>query len=206
MEILQFLARFYGEATINRFLLVAVAWIIWPGLMFAVGVIFESREVPLIKHQSKAFFPGDLTLGVMLVAFIGMYSHTGIDIPLVRSSLWWPIVAAVMVVVGWKIHLKDAANYPLRAAYSPTKIAHDVMGYFIIPTVLIGLGVPQIALLADKGMREANRMGWLAVAIAITLYLTCVALDVITYYDTDDIHARHPEDWQPIWKTHDRRK
>ena len=199
MNILRVLAAFYSEATVNRLLLVVVFWIIWPGLMFVIGLIFESREVPLIKHQSRAFFPGDLAFGVILVAIVSMYAKTGVDIPMVGSPYWWAPIATSIFVIGWRWRREDVANYPKRAVHSPTKIVHDIMGYFMIPTLLLGLAIPQICMF-DEGIFADTRMGWFVAAMAIVFYLFCVAMDFTRTVDTVDMNARHPEDWKPIWK------
>lgn len=206
MNLLDSLARFYGEGFLNRFLLLIVFWIIWPGLMFVVGIIGESREVPLIKRQSRAFFPGDLSIGLILVALISMYAKTGTtDIPMLTSPYWWLPLIVVVVVAGWRWRKGDVANYPERARRSPTKISHDIIGYFIAPIILIGLGIPQICMLDTEGVFTATRLGWLVVAMSLVLYLFCVALDIINYADLSDIYARHPDDWAPIWRTRHRK-
>ena len=205
MNLLTALASFYGESIWSKYLLVAVAWIIWPGLMFVVGAIFESRIVPIGKSQSKMFFPGDLAIGIMFVAFISMYDKTGARIPMVDSPYWWLPLATVLAVVALRVRRSDVLNYPLRAGKSPTKITHDIMGYFLSPLVLIGLGIPQLGMLEEEGIFAATRMGWFAVAMSAVLYLFCTALDAITFYDSSDIASRHPEDWVPIWRNRRRR-
>lgn len=200
MHILSFLANYYGEGILSRFVLVLVSWLVWPGLMFAVGLVFESRVVPIGKGQSKMFFPGDLAIGIILVGIISMYDKTGTYIPMVDSPYWWIVVVVVMAVVAIRARKGDAISYPPRAARSPTKITHDVMGYFLSPVLMIGLGIPQLGMLEEEGVFAATRLGWLAVAMGVVLYLFCTALDLITFYDSNDIASRHPEDWVPIWR------
>lgn len=200
MNFMSLLSSFYGESFENRFILLVIFWLIWPGLMFLVGFILESRLVPIGDSQSKMFFPGDLSLGVMLVAIIGMYTKTGVDdVPLIHEPHWW---LALVIIVGlsalW-LRNNEAPNYPGFAFRSPTKITHDIMGYFIIPFVLLGFGIPQLIML-KFGVFEAVRMNWFALALAIVFFLFCGAMDLLTFYDRKDIATRHPDDWQPIWR------
>lgn len=209
MYFLESLSAFYREAVINRFLMTIVAWIIWPGLMFFVGVVFESREVPLWKHQSKAFFPGDLSLSIMLVALIGMYAKTGVrGVAMVDSLYWWLIVIITMAIVAWILRKNDVANYPTRRAVcSPTKMTHDVMGYFIIPMLLAGLGMPQLVeMIIGDGVLDVTKNCWLAFTFAVAFFLTCVAVDFVNQPDTVDMNARHPSDWRPIWRNGNKKR
>ena len=88
----------------------------------------------------------------------------------------------------------DIANYPERSGNSPTKLTHDIVGYFIIPTVLIGLGLPKLPNLF------ADWQNWLVFLGAIIFYILCVAYDAKKGFTPEDVIARHPPDWQPIWR------
>lgn len=201
MHLLDVLARFYSEAVPNRFLLLAVVWILWPGLLFAVGVIFESREIPLINKQSRAFFPGELSFGVAIIGIISAYAKTGISIPVVNSPYWWLTLAAVVFLVGWRWRQSDTIKYPKRARNSPTKVLHDFVGYFLAPVLLIGLSIPQICMLDTEGIFDKTRESWFVIALCLVFYLFSIALDIINYTDSGDLYARYPHDWKPIWKT-----
>ena len=207
MYVLSLFSSFYGECFENRVLLLLVAWIVWPGLMFLVGVVFESRTVPIGGGQSKAFFPGDLSLGVGLVAMIGMYEKTGVNtVPLVDTLYWWLPLMGLIGLGALKLRQNEAPNYSRNAFVSPTKITHDIMGYFLFPFLLLGLGIPQLVMLREDGVFEATRTSWFVVAMAVVFYLACFALDLLTFYDRRDISSRHPDYWQPIWRKNNRRR
>ena len=87
----------------------------------------------------------------------------------------------------------DIANYPERSGNSPTKLTHDIVGYFIIPTVLTGLGLPKLPNLF------ADWQNWLVFIGAIVFYIICVAYDAKKGFTPEDVIPRHPPDWQPIW-------
>lgn len=197
--IIDTLTEFYAAASYNPFVMTLVFWLFWPGLMFAVGWIGESRLVPIGASQSIAFWPGDFALGVMVVALIGVHSHVEAD-SWGYSTYWWTIVVAVMLIVAWRLRAGDVINYPPRAGVSPTKITHDVVGYFLIPTTLVGLGVPQLFALPRAGIKE-TRYCWLMFVAGVVFYLACVAMDAVCSYSDADIAARHPADWAPIWQT-----
>ena len=201
MNFLSYLVSVYDHGVYGRIVLLMVAWLIWPGMMFLIGGVLESRLVPIGKSQSKMFFPGDLAIGIAIVAIISMYDKTGVDIPLVGSAYWWITLGVIMIVIALRLRRSDCLSYPKRSARSPSKIAHDLIGYYASPLVLIGLGIPQLAMLGEHGVFEATRMGWFVALMAAVLYLFCTALDIMTFYDSSDIALRHPEDWQPIWRT-----
>lgn len=177
-----------------------VSWLIWPGLMFLVGAIFESRLIPIGRGQSWAFIPGDFSLGVMATALLVMYTDTGKDIPLVGSACWWIPVIVVLGVIAVFWHRNDVSYYPPRAGRSPTKILHNFVGYFLFPVILVGLGVPQIVEAFVSGMSLSILRCWLIFVAALAFYLVCVLHDTFSAPTAKDIYRRHPDDWRPIWK------
>ena len=197
---MSFLAEFYRDGLLNRALMVMALWVIWPGAMLIVGVIFESRIVPLGKQQSRAFFPGDLSFAVMLVALFGMYAKNS-KVPLVDSWLYWAIAVLVVVTMAREMQASDVANYPARARTSPTKAIHDMIGYFVIPLLLVGFGLPQLLVVWKPEVLILSWPEWLVFAAGMGFYTLCVGVDSVKHYSQEDIYARHPYDWEPIWKT-----
>ena len=190
------LINFYIAAPINKFLMVGLFWLIWPGLMFLVGLVGESRLVPVWKHQSKVFIPGEFFLGTALVAELGMWK--------VRMSIWsddlgmWVIIISMVTLILFPaLRNRDVVNYPPRAIKSPTKITHDIVGYILIPIAMIGLGVPYIPLIF---MRD-NWANWVVFLASMVGYSVCVAIDCKNGFTPEDTQARHPSDWRPIWET-----
>ena len=182
----------------NKMGMLFVLWLIWPGTMFVVGFIGESRIVPIGERQSKAFFPGDLSLAVMFLALLSLHTRT------YQDAEWWgydPILVMVIVIamsgfatIGREIDLR---HYPTRAGYSPTKITHDLFGYWLIPSVLLILGLPQLVDLMTG--TEESLLSWVVFMAALLFYLLCVAMDFKKGTTVADINARHTENWHPIW-------
>ena len=202
MELLKSLVGFVSESPFNSVWTAVVLWSFWPGAMLLAGPIFESRIVPIGKHQSKAFMPGDLTLSIMFVSLLNIHERT------YQDKNWWgysPIlytgVFAIMALVALILRANDVANYPnKRSAMSPTKIMHDVVGYYFIPAVLAALGLPQLIDCIICGDIAQNLTSWLVFGTALFLYTACVIYDAIRPATAEDIKLRHPPNWKPIWR------
>lgn len=200
-NVIEGLVNFYSAAPLNKFCLLLGFWLFWPGLMFIVGAIGESRLVPIWEHQSRAFFPGDLSLGVMLVALLDLHASK------LESADWWGysvfwllIVVLAMASVASRIHLTDASHYSFRSRCSPTKVVHDIIGYWFIPTLLIFLGLPKLFEFVVQGYTANECISWAAFVAALAFYFMCIRWDSVLGHTEEDVTARHPPDWQPIWQ------
>ena len=173
-----------------------IAWlIVWPGGFFVIGIVFESRLIPLWKGQSKAFFPGDLALIVALVTIIGL------DVKVPRwaeTPLWGYFTMITVLMIAIIIRRNDISNYPARAGRSPTKIVHDIVGYFYIPWLMSMIGIPK---LIESPPWNKPTVGWVVFWLALLFYFGCVFYDVANPATPADIKIRHPENWQPLWRT-----
>ncbi|MBO7718253.1 hypothetical protein J6S37_02030 [Candidatus Saccharibacteria bacterium] len=195
-KIISFLADFYAAATINKYLMVVMFWIFWPGLFFVVAVIFESRKAPLWRHQAKAFIPGDFAFGVAFTALVGLHTTRSSD-DYCYNNIYWIILIMAFVVIFLLFGNQDSKSYPQRAAFSPTKVFHDVVGYFLIPVMLAGLGAKKLGDYFIVSRYGAEN--WMVFGFAIIFYLICVLYDEKKGFTEEDIKARHIEDWHPIW-------
>lgn len=181
---------------INKFILVFITWLFWPGILFIVGLIGESRIIPIGKLQAKAFMPGDLSFGVIFVALISMYQPNEHFNRQICCILFVPVL-----YFAWLMRREDEAFYPPRARISPTKITHDCIGYFIIPLVLLTLATTKIYdIFIHKNTLVETFPSWMVVLLAFFFYLFCVAMDNKAPITNEQIHARHPHSWRPIWK------
>lgn len=196
--------------------MLCILLVCWPGTMFLVGIIFESRLLPLGKLQSRAFFPGDLTLAPAMLAFLRMYEATGV-LMLAGNKAWWWCVVAIMLPIAFFLRRGDCGNYQecfsgeqnkvkrkgqwQRLIWSPTKVWHDLCGYFLIPTLLVGLGVPQLlAALRIRGVFAVTRGYWFEAFLCLALYFLCVFWDAKRPKpDAETMLHRHTDDWHPIW-------
>lgn len=181
----------------GKILVLLVWWILWPGLMFLVGSVLESRRIPIGGRQSRAFLPGDLCFGPAFVSLISMY--TDHKPSFAYDPKWWMILSTFIGLIAWLLRKLDCANYTKKgckgACASPTKITHDVVGYFMIPTILTGLAVPKLRTL------DAN---WIIFAVSILGYAACVTWDNKLFppdsYTTELLNYRHPSKSKPIWR------
>lgn len=203
MYLLTNLVNFYQSTSYNWIIMLLISWMLWPGLMFLIGAIGESRLVPIWDHQSRAFFPGDMVFGVLFIALIAMFSRAQSDdslskVPTGITNVCCCIAILFVIVVLIPYLYRDGLNYPIRARYSPTKITHDLVGYIILPTILLFLTFLQIYIQMElvKGiyLRE-----WLIAVAAIAFYVICVAVDIKQGWTDLDVMMRHPENWSPIW-------
>ena len=190
------LTEFYMAAPINKYILVLLTWIFWPGLMFIVGLIGESRLVPVGRLQSRAFLPGDLAFGVIFVALIGLY-EPGENI----NAKLFVFLLLPILLIAWELRENDVKSYPPRARISPTKITHDFIGYFLIPLTLCNLGLTKIVrFITDKESFSGTYPHWTIVVSGLLFYIICVVIDSEHPATLAMINARHPADWKPIWK------
>lgn len=172
-----------------------IGWAIWPGSFFLLALIGESRMPPLWKNQSKAFFPGDLTLPVIWIAMFRLNKDTPVS-PSAFVTLF--IIEAVIFWVVTKIAVEDRKNYPSKSANSPTKIYHDLVGYYVFPLSVAPLCVSYAANLIENHAWPSRSLLW--VVVPLISYISCVMYDIHKGFTTEDIEARHPSDWKPIWK------
>lgn len=176
-----------------------IAWLIWPGLMFVVALIGESRVLPLWKKQSKAFIPGDLALSIIV---LNCYAFWHSEYAPGAKNFWYKftftpwvtvLIGVLVVCIGVFLHTNDCKNYPKRAANSPTKWVHDIMGYFVL-LFLIAWFVPS-TIFVEFTVYGITNVLWGA------FYVFMIILDMSIGFNNETVYARHPSDWQPIWKT-----
>ena len=169
---------------------------IWPGSMFLVGIIGESRILPIDSHQSQTFWPGELALPVMAFVLYQDYAR-GFQFP-----RWGWILFAVLTVIwlpiGIKLWKDDLSWYKPRAKYSPTKIWHNLGGFILIPPAIVPYAITVIV----EAIRGRYEISWVGVAVfvsAVSFYAVLASTDKVKHEGDEDI--RHPADWQPIWVT-----
>lgn len=218
--------KFYNAAPGNWLLITLASWAIWPGTLWIVGWILESRTVPLWKWQSRALFPGDLMLGVMATSIVGMYSKPvvsgGIVWRWINSPFWWMLIAVLAATFAVVLQHREAPYYeePVRprrsrAKWSPTKVWHDIVGYFVSPMVLAGFAFPRLATIIAKltcpsAVSEDvdfTVAEWIVFFAALAFYGFCAIVWDPKKYPTEDIRRkaakkRHPDDWEPCWRCH----
>jgi hypothetical protein len=171
-------------------------WLFWPGGMFLAGWIGESRLVPLWRRQSKMFFPGELSLGVMTLSLLSMHVKIGSKTSILW--LWWfCLIVVVKLVIFLSRRESSKRHRRPKARCSPTKLTYDVVEHIIKPTILIGLGLP----LLGEGMHNNDILNltypylWIFIG-AFIFYSICAVCDFKHPISDEN---RYPVNWQPIW-------
>ncbi|RYC74549.1 hypothetical protein [Candidatus Nanosyncoccus alces] len=214
----------YSADPVKKYLMVLLLWLFfWPGGMFLIGLVGEKRLVPIWKHQARAFLPGEMMFSIIVVAFGGVFStittRTGtIMLEKSANSVWLLLPAFIVaLIVYFFLHNREKGCYEIRALYSPTKIAHDIVGYILIPQVLISFltividvarryycfakeRMPEAALKNLAVLWQVSWPYWIVIVAAIVVYIGCLIYDIRHPATPEDIIARHPADWQPLWR------
>lgn len=176
-----------------------VSLLVTPIGMIFVGIVLESRVVPLWRNQSKAFIPGDIGLGVMFAT--GWYLY-----PQIPAGNFWG--SAVMPFTGlcigcftcylMRTEFDGENNYPLRALKSPTKRYHDFVLYIGYLAAIITICVPAILFGTTwNGNFEAKMVG----VMSFTVWLVGMVRDAADPKMQEKSKKMHVVNYQPIWKT-----
>ncbi|MBR3256289.1 hypothetical protein IKG10_01305 [Candidatus Saccharibacteria bacterium] len=179
-----------------------IGWAIWPGSFFLVALIGESRVPSLWKNQSKAFFPGDLTLPVMWIAMLRLnFGENMLIGPLtsIISLIALFVIELVIFYVMTKVATEDRKNYPDRSANSPTKIYRDLIGYYIFPMSIAPHCIFYVASHVENRVWPSWSLLW--VIVPLVFYVLCVIYDMRKGFTAEDLETRHPSDWKPVWET-----
>lgn len=184
-----------------------ICWAISPGMMFVIGIIGESRLIPIApSRQFMAFFQGDLLVGAMVAGLL----VSATQLPSEQrwyNSLWFHLVVfvAMLAIAFWMTwgEYRNAAvsGYGARAMYSPTKIYHNAALIWIYGYVAVSTLVAVLAEARSRGVWAALACGllWLGLMHAENAYID-------KYYAGHGLRqakaaGAHTSDWQPIWVT-----
>lgn len=200
-KLLASLFEFYGSGKLHPLIMLLVFWVFWPGMMHIVALILESRKVYLGKGQSVMFKYGDWCLGIGTIVLIGIHSKCPVGYGWVYKTGYIIAVFAFFFVIMKVFRYFDVRRYPERSKHSPTKIAHDVSGYWICASCVLGLGIPELVWCFSSMERfEAAPVEW-------CIFLACaIFFGMMTIYDAThlpgekELRLMHPDDWKPIWK------
>lgn len=127
-----------------------LAWLIVSGLHYPIGIVGESRLIPLRpSKQFVSFFPGDLIPGIGLALFMQLAKR------LPAEERWYAnvwvhlgmiVVLSVVAFLMTRQEYRDGV-YPLRAILSPTKLYHNFVLYVLFAYVII---MPVVAVIATQ--------------------------------------------------------
>ena len=200
MKKVALLSEFYLAKPYNPLIMILCFWAFWPGLMFVVAAVFESRKVYLGKGQSRMFFPGDFMLGIGVVMLIGINAKYNVDWAFFHNKYYWIITAIVHLAIAIAIRTPDIARYPKGSRNSPTKIAHDFCGYFVCFWLLASIGLPQLFWAFCAGGFAVCAKEWIVFAFAAAFFIAMTIWDVTHMPTRETLLLMHPDKYQPIWK------
>ena len=175
-----------------------IAWLFWPGLFIIIAAVFESRIPPLWTYQARAFLPGEFTIAIMFLAFL---QDAGWKWSKLLPKLDWSLAVFLLclAIAFWR--QRDDWSYYMdptkscltsrRSVMSPSKWAHDIVGYY--------LTIPLVAVNGVRLFSHWNKWAWLFL-VALLFYGAVLAWDIKNPASSEDAYARQPDDWQPIWK------
>lgn len=179
-------------------LTILLCWLLTPIGHCIVGLVLESRLVPLSpRYQFLSFFPGDLFLGGMAAGLLVLAQHLPSESRWYNATWWHVLVLAVCCVVAGALTWMEYKSgvYPARAMYSPTKLYHNFLLYggygYIIVVTLVAVSI-------------AARSWWLVLVLVPGLvWLALVVMDNSLTPDEAKRKASHAhvENWSPIWQT-----
>ncbi len=175
---LQAVCEFYSKSRFHPIIMVLLYWAFWPGLMFVVAWVFESRTVYLGSGQSRMFFPGDFVFGIGIVAFIGMYAKNPVW-DFAYTARYWLIMAVLHIILALLMRHGDVMQYPIDSRNSPTKIIHDFCGYFVCFWLPTTLGLPQLIwLIKNPESFEKTKGNWFVFAGCALFFISILIWDL----------------------------
>lgn len=184
-----------------------ICWAISPGMMFVIGLVGESRLIPISpSRQFMAFFPGDFLVGAMVAGLL----VSAAQLPNEQrwyNSLWFHLVVFVVMfaIAAWmtwgEYHNAAESGYGARAMYSPTKIYHNAALIWIYGYVAVSTLVAVLAEARSWLVWAALACGllWMGLMLGENAYID-------KYHPNDGLRqakaaGAHISDWEPIWVT-----
>lgn len=179
-----------------------ICWALTPGMMFVLGIVGESRLIPIAPdRQFVSFFPGDLFLGVTATGLLTLAPQLPAEHHWYNAT-WWSVlvlICAVVVAVVMTWFEWSSGAYTTRAIFSPTKLYHNGVLY-------IGYGSVIVTTLVTTLM--AVTWSWLNLGLLFGLLVpgfVWAGLIVVDNTSPSDVRARkaagaHTPHWKPIWR------
>ena len=184
-------------------LFVIIFWIVWYGIMAILGAI-EHRTIPLGKMQSRAYFPGDMFVPLMVLPLLHEVSRH--KLPQLHNWCFVVIITAITAAIMLFIVKRDHGFYPPRAAHSPSKIGHDAMGFFLMPIAIALMALPLIIEAWKKHITlKTTNIALFVAALVIYLTMAFVVDSIIGSKLSKEemrrrVYARHPYNWGSGYK------
>lgn len=180
-----------------------ICFIISPVMLYLIGIIGESRFVPILpRKQFLSFMPGDIftawgTANLLVMSQKlpnGIFWYNNLMFHLI--ILIGAIIAAILITHGELNPEPGAISYKRRAVLSPTKIYHNLglyglYGYIIITTFVAC---------------AAGGINFWTIIKAVSPFLIWIIFLLTEGKVTRKtkllrVNNAHVYDWQPLWVT-----
>ena len=196
---------------------IIIVMAVTPGMMFVIGIIGESRWLPISpKRQFLSFFPGDILLGATVAGLLVNASH----LPVARvwyNSVQWHIVVLIGALVvasgmtyGEYRESVRGQGYARCALFSPTKLYHNFglyggLGYVGVSALtanIAGLVIEfDVDMLGQLTLCLLPGAVWLSFLFleqsdSFLMRITGVSGDTVK---ATRIKTAHVANWRPIW-------
>lgn len=172
-------------------------WSLTPTGMIVVGIVGESRLIPLSPyHQFTSFFPGDIFLGIAAAGLLVLAQSLPSADRWYSSGWWHGLVLCITLgraVIMIAMELRKGDD-PIRQ-FSPTQLYHSIVlwggfGYVVIVTL--------VAVVA--GHAWSCRLESFLVLFGLAVWIGCVVYDAVSPIG-DKVQSVHVADWHPIGVT-----
>lgn len=182
----------------SSLVIIAKCLLMTPAMMFIIGLIGESRILPISrKKQFASFWPGDLFLSTFVGGLLIISKAIPINGAWYQSKSWHMVVlvSSLAIGVGFFHFVIEKKAYHPRALNSPTKLYHDIVLYGLYSYVAVAGGISNIASGALVGSR------WL-VLIPGVIWLSLVIKDstATSKSNSQKTTTAHVVDWRPLWR------
>jgi hypothetical protein len=176
----------------------AICLLITPVGHCVVGLVFESRWVPLApSRQFVSFFPGDVFIAIMMAGLLTLAKELPQSRRFFNSTWFHAAVLTFTVCAAVCLTWSEWSNgfYPTRAIFSWTKIYHNLLLYG-------GYGYVVITTLTALVVGDRSRRFFLFLLPGV-VWVGLVVMDNTLPADVARSKAEHAHvaDWQPIWET-----
>lgn len=172
---------------------------ITPGMMILIGLVGESRLIPMNpKRQFISFSPGEFFL-CFGVACMMQAARQLPDKSRWFTATWFQLLLLVVafgVGVGITYAEWKEGTYPARSIFSPTKIYHNG-GLYILLGYLIGSTT--LAVLVGSDWTNATTRGWFGLSLIGFLPWAFLVIAENGMIAKQKAQYAHPSDWKPIW-------
>lgn len=181
----------------SSLVIIAKCLLMTPGMMFIIGLIGESRILPISrKKQFASFWPGDLFLSTFVGGLLIISKAIPANGAWYQSKSWHMVVlvSSLAIGVGFFHFVIEKKAYRPRALNSPTKLYHDIVLYGLYSYVAVASGIANVV----SGVIFIN-LRWL-VLIPGAIWLSLVIRDSTASGINHKTTTAHIVDWQPLWK------